>query len=295
MGSATVGLVALSGCLGAEGAEEVDTAMELLDENFEQFEAFDERDDPPDEAALEAIETRLDEAESYLEDAAAVADDDEVLAAIELGGAFVAFQRALVRVVGGFVELEHGMDSFDAYIDAERFDDAIAEAELLQTTVDELEAAVDDALAAIDAVDDSQLEAEDRISVTLTKSDLERIASEASALEEVIGGLGDLADGLQAITDGFEALEAEDFDTARDAFSAAEEELAPIVDRYTRLEDDADLPAHMEADVIGLSCVAEAMRDAATLAEEGATAGMNEEWDTFDDRLEQAEEAMDRC
>lgn len=51
----------------------------------------------------------------------------------------------------------------------------------------------------------------------------------------------------------------------------------------------------MEADVIELSCIAEAMSDAATLAKEGVVAALDEEWDTFDDRPEEAEQAMDRC
>ena len=93
----------------------------------------------------------------------------------------------------------------------------------------------------------------------------------------------------------FEALEAENLDAARDAFSAAEREFEPLSSRYEALEDDPALPRHMEADVIGLSCIAEAMHEGATLAREGVEAGLDEEWDTFSDRLEEAGEAMDRC
>lgn len=188
-GIIAVGVVGLSGCLGADGAEEVDAAMELVDENFEEFEEIDQGDDLPDEADLDGIERRLDEAESYLDEAAAVADDDEILAAIQLGETFVAFQRAMVQVVGGFVEIEHAMDSFDAYMEAERFDDAIVEVKRVQTTVNEVDTAVDDALSAIDDVNEDQLDAEDRVSVTLTRSDLERFASEVNALEEWLLGL----------------------------------------------------------------------------------------------------------
>ncbi len=104
-----------------------------------------------------------------------------------------------------------------------------------------------------------------------------------------------LATGLQRMMDGFEALEAENLDAARDAFGAAEQAFEPLSSRYEALEDDPDLPRHMEADVIELSCIAEAMHEGATLAKEGAEAGLDDDWDTFNDRLEEAGAAMDRC
>lgn len=111
----------------------------------------------------------------------------------------------------------------------------------------------------------------------------------------MVAGLDNLANGLQKMMEGFDALEAENLHAARDAFRTAEQEFDPLVDRYSQLEDDPDLPRHMEADIIELSCIAAAWSDAATAAKLGVDAGLDEEWDIFDERLEETVEAMERC
>lgn len=287
--------VSIAGCLEEPGEDDVEATMNLLDENFETFEDIDDRDGPPDAGQIETIENRLSQAESHLETAAEVAEDDDIITAITLGEATVSFQRALIEILSGFAEFEPGIETFDAYMDAERFDEAIDQAQDLQLLLEEINAAVDDAKSAINDIDEVQLDPEDLMEVTITRSQIEQISDEISALQKLVAGLDDLAFGLQALLSGFELLEAEDLDSAYSEFVDAEQKFEDLEIRYSELEEDPDLPSHMQSDVIEISCISGAMHEAAVLAIEGVEAAQEEDWETFDQRFDQVGEAMDRC
>ncbi|AUX09525.1 hypothetical protein AArcSl_1899 [Halalkaliarchaeum desulfuricum] len=293
--TAVAAAVGLSGCLGQEGSEDVEAAFDLLEENQEVLDEFEELEDDelPDQAEIDGIKQRIDEAEDHLDAADAVAEDEEIQEAVQLGYSIAEFQLSLVQALEAINSVIHGLDTIVAQIDADRVDDALETSEELLDDASEANEKISESIDALDEIDDDRLDTQERIELGVDKAKLERVDNEFDVFEEMIHGFVEMIQGLQALEAMIDALEDENLDDALDKAEIAEFEFESAASRFEEIEDDPDLPAHMEADVIEISADANDLRDATGHYADGIRAAQRGDWDAFEEHMEKAEAALE--
>lgn len=285
--------VGIAGCLEQEGAEEVEQALDLLDENNEMLEDYDDfEDDLPSDPELDGFETRIDEAEAELDQADAVAEDEDIRDAIELGYGLVALQRDLHALMEAWVHLDATFETFDAHMAHEQNEEALEAVKDMEQYAGEANDAVSDAKDSLEALDHDELDATEQVELDVTAAEFDEFDQELDVMEEIIGGLERMVTGLIALEDGLDALEDEDFDAANEHVDEAETEFAVVSADFEELRDDPDLPAHMEGDIVDLAADADSLHAGIEHFSDAVAAAERGDWAEAEDHIDAMEEEL---
>ena len=293
--TATVITVGLAGCLGKEGEDDVESAMELLDTNQDVLSEFKrlDVDTLPKDAELEGVYERLDEAESHLDAAEQVAEDEEIHDAIDLGTTVVRFQRSIAQALVAIRDALLDMETAQAQIEAERFEETLDTLDAIQTSLGDANDAVSTASQALRDIDDDVLETQERIEIQVDISQLDTFEKQLDILSRVVNGLEEMTNGLIAFDASTTAFEAENLDKAGRLARDAEDEFDTVADRYQELGETSDVPAEIESDLVELRSDATALRDGCGHYVVAIEAAQNEDWETYRAEIEAMEAAFD--
>lgn len=292
--AAVAATTGLAGCSEPEGTEDVEAALELLDRNQELFDEFEalEDDELPDRAELDGIHQRISDAETHLDAADAVAEDDELREAIDLGYVLVSFQRSMTQALESMIDVLNGLDTVLAQFDAERYEDALETLGEAREHLSDANDAVSAAIEALEDVDEDVFEAQEQIEHRVGIGQLEGLDDELDIFEEQFEGFEEMMNGMLAFEASLDALEDEDFDEARRHAETARDEFEAVASRFEALENDPEFPAHMEADVVALRSDADSLHQGTGHYLDALDAAAREDWEAFDEHLEAMEEAF---
>ena len=320
------GSLAIAGCLGDEADDagdgddsaadtgtddsadtddeeptDVEALIEAADNNLqvavdELDEAVEEANDPvsSDSQAIETrpITARLDEASVDLETARGEATDEQLRRIEALEGAVECF-RALVKAFGALGHAFDEYDTGDQYFDMDRFEDAIDAFERAEDRTIEAKAHVSDAREAFDRIDPDAMDDIDHTDLTELAVAIDEVEEVIVAMEYLSVGIRELAAAMKSFETANQALDAGQFEEAAAAYSDSSNQF--YVAFTTFQEAESEVSAGFRADMIDMSCLAEALSDATDHFAKGAEAFADGRDQDGSDHFDDGEAALERC
>lgn len=184
------------------------------------------------------------------------------------------------------------LDTGDAYMDADRFDDAIDEFEVADSELSDTRSRLADANAAFEEIDDEG-DFFDVIEVESRRQDFQHAEAAVETLDHMVTGMIDFARGAREMNAGFDASDQENFAEAASHLDDAKVRFGDAEDSFADAEEAA--PPDLQPDAISLVCFAGALRDGSELLAEANRAADDGDWDTANQKFEEAGDAFERC
>ncbi|MGQ3410764.1 hypothetical protein ACT4ML_00675 [Natrinema sp. LN54] len=306
----SVATLSLAGCLSDSGDDDststdgeddpvtlIESADETLNAAVDDFEsAIDESGGPLNDGsyAIETkpIEAQISEAENDLSAARDGATDDQ-LATIGALEDVADFLRDFVDVFSALGDAMNELDTWEQYLDQERWGDAVSSAERAESYNDDAMDSATVARSTFDDIDTTALGAVDEVDRAEMEVALEEIEDVLSVTDVLFTGSRQMAEGMLPFTDAVDALEAERYNTAASEFSSAADTFNSAYTTFNEAESDA--PAEFRSDLIDLSCQMNALKDAAEYYASGAEEYADGNYSSGDSYFSQGETAANRC
>jgi len=278
----------------SDQTELLESAQEELVNALDAFEAeLDDIDEVDSRISFqdETIQAHLDQAESYLDDAEEEGADQEDW--IEAMRGVVSLMRSFIDAFGSFAD---GLDEFQTgatYLENERYSDAelsfVEANDLINQSSDELVVAQEN----LDEIDFSEFSDSSEIDRIEMETQLEEFSALNTDLEYMTRTYRDLARGFGEFLPAAESFDNEQYGDAEDEFRSARDHFSSAASTIKEGEESAT--DDFIDDFIGLTCYAEALRDAADNYVSASEAASNSDWDTAESRAEDANAALERC
>lgn len=304
LATAVAGGAAVAGCLGTgedtETAEtELDSALELMRENGQMLREYGSAtsmalDGETPEFDHSTYETNVERARAHV-DAAAAAAPETYAEEVELYREVLDYQVAVGEYNARLEEYLRCLETMESLVSADRWADAADHHGDCVSKLGEVETRLDTALEALEAIDRDALAESTEIQLDAVAGDLADEREQLPALQSFHEGFQSFLDGMTEMVDGMDALDADDAGTAKRAFSRAEGDFADATDTFASLEDDPDLPAGLEPDVVEVHCYLVGLRDAAGHFYDAAEAYERGDRSRYEAELEEAQAALEGC
>jgi chromosome segregation ATPase len=267
--------------------EELENALNAFEAELDDINEVDSRISFEDEV----IQAHLDQAESYLNDA-------------EEGGAeqegWIEAMRGVISLMRSFVDafenLADGLDEFQTgatYFQNERYSDAessfVEANKLINQSQDELVVA-EEYFDGIDFGEFSDSSEIDRIEMENRFEDFSALNTDFEYLTRTYR---DLARGFREFLPAGESFDSEQYNDAEEGFRSARNHFSSAASTIREGEESAT--DEFIDDFIGLTCLTEALRDAADNYASASEAASNSDWDTANSHAEDANDALERC
>lgn len=265
-----------------QAADYLDDASEILEEDFDEDSSFDSN------RVTRRTESARDDLSIARESAS---DEEESLAdALELLADVI---DEFAYIIEAADELLDNIDTIDALIAADRFDDAADEVDDVSDDIDDIQEQiqnVSDMYTRIDA--DAYHEVDE-----LSQEDVDEWATDMDKLLQSLNLLfdafGEMIDGLSAFESGAEELENENWGAAAVRFEDAAEQFGDGASIVQDGEDEA--PNEFRSDFIEIGCVIESLEDASENYANAMNYASDGRWDDFDEAVQAGDRAFDRC
>ncbi|AGB15576.1 hypothetical protein Halru_0957 [Halovivax ruber XH-70] len=288
-----------AGCLtdgeqANNSAEEYNSAVDLLKQNSEVFNEYGSQEELPDSFNKEEIHRRVNSAEQHLDEAKSGADD-ELSAKIDNAEAIAKYQRKAASYNALLVDQKHCMDSFGSLSSAERWEDANKKIKECVSGFDETEKALTETQSAYNDIDQELLDEEGRLEVEDLGDELQFEEETLNVVGELINSFDLFAEGMPVLMGGFEDYEAENWHSSQEKFEEARDTFAQSEGRLSELENDPDLPASFESDVVETRCYVDALREGTDYWAKSAAAANRRNWNDAEYYAQEGNTAFDRC
>lgn len=277
-------------------SERIDAAKSHISESNERFETALDGPDPMEGERLntQPVEESLDAASAEL-DAARPHATDEELETIESLDSILDFLREFLTVLVEFDTVMAEFGTADEFIETDQWEEAIPPLQRADDAVTTTSVRLDDARAAFDAMDDSQLAEFDEIDRAEMEALLDEFADDLFALDGMITGLVEVARGILPFEDGATAMDNEAWDQAQQSFAEAAEHFGRA--EYEFETTAADASGEYRDDLLTFACqwghfydTAEHFENAAVALDQGDDETANSEIEAAQDALTLAEQ-----
>lgn len=271
----------------AVAAEHIETVRTKLDEASSLIDEQSESDNQ--EFSADRVHAKLDDVESELDSASAVATDDQQTA-IDRLRSFSNWLRSMADVFGAAKEGLNAFERANSYFQTERYDET---AEYLDTAQSQFETAdehLSEARLNFEEIDESTLDEFESVSA---HSAMDEMAAFVGTMIGFIDGYRDLTSGFDQFMTGAEAFDNQEWNESIDPLRSARDDFAAAESTFRDNEENA--PQEIVESMIELTCLAGAMKDASTHYENAARAAQNGNTERYNDEVEQAEAATNRC
>lgn len=274
--------------------EQYESALNLLEQNEESLDEFAESDPRPETFNENRIHRRADSADEHLEDAVAYASGED-LARIENAQSIAAYQREAATYNALAVDLGQCLDTIGAYIDSERWDDAVDHVSDCQDIVDDLQSqwsAVERTHGEIDPVyfdSAGQLEYDD------VAEDLNIEGTELDVLDVYLDGIAQFLEGITHFMNALDRIDSGKSDESKEMLYRAERKFYTSENTFARVEDDPDTPNRIRSDVVTDHCYAGSFGEASGHFAEAIEAEQRNDTQTANYHWEKGDQALDRC
>ncbi|WP_281195121.1 hypothetical protein [Halorubrum sp. F4] len=174
------------------------------------------------------------------------------------------------------------------YWDVERYEDAT---ERIKDAESALEDARDHHTVAVDRferVDETEIDLE---LIDDARSDMADLDDAITGLAPLLAGTREMSRGFQALFTGLDEFVEERWNTAASDLDEASTRFGSAEDRFRDGEETA--PVEMRSDFIDLTCMSGHFSDAARHYRDAANAADEEDWDTFEARVDAGEAALE--
>lgn len=267
--------------------EELENALDAFEAELDNIDEVDSRISFRDET----IQAHLDQAESYLDDAEE--GDVEQEGWIEAMRGVISLLRSFVTAFKNFAD---GLDEFQTgatYLENERYSDAesafVEANDLIKQSEDELVVAQEN----LDGIDFSEFSDTSKIDRIEIEIQLEEFSVLNTDFEYLTRTYRDLARGFGEFLPAAESYDSEQYDDAENKFRSARNHFSSAASTIREGEESAT--DELIDDFIGLTCLTEALRDAADYYASASQAASNSDWDTANSHAEDANAALERC
>lgn len=279
---------------GPQEAELIESALEELESALDAFESeLDSVNDVSGRISFDddIVQAHLDQAESDLDEAEK--GDVEQGDLIDATRGMISLLRSIVR---SFEYTTDAIDEFQTgatYLQNERYNDAessfVEATDLINQSQDEF-AVAEENLSEIDFDEFSESGEIDRLEMETALEDLDTLNTD---LEYMGRTYRDLARGFSDFIPAADSFDSEQYDDAEEGFRNARNHFSSAASTIKEGEESAT--DDLIDDFIGLTCYAEALRDAADYYTSASEAASNGNWDTAESYAEDANAALERC
>lgn len=272
----------------------LESAQKELENALDAFEAeLDDMDEADNRISFqdEIIQAHLNQADSYLDDAEGQAVEQEDW--IEAMKGTISFMRSITDAFRGFAD---SLDEFltgATYLQNERYSDAesvfVEANDLINQSQDELVVAEEN----LDRIEFSEFPDSNEIDRLELETVLEEFSALNTDLEYMTRTYRDLARGFGEFMPAGELFDSERYENAVGGFQSARNHFSSAASTVRGGEESAT--DEFIDDFIGLTCLTEALRDAADNYASASEAASNSNWDTAESYAEDANAAFERC
>jgi len=278
----------------SDETELLESAHQELEKALDEFETeLDDIDEVDSRISFQddTIQAHLDQAEEDLDDAEEAGAEQEDW--IEAMRGTISLMRS---IVDGFENFADGIDEFltgATYLQNERYSDAesafVEANDLINQSQDELVVAEEN----LNGIDFSEFSDSSEIDRLEMETVLEEFSALNTDLEYLTRTYRDLARGFSDFLPAAESFDSEQYRDAEDGFQSARNHFSSAASTIRDGEESAT--DEFIDEFIGLTCLTEALRDAADDYASASEAASNYNWDTAESRAEDANAALERC
>jgi len=295
-----VGVISAAGCSGQGSSydERISAAQEAIRNAEEQLQTETDKFDSEnlDSSGVDiqtaAIYDYLDTAEEELNAAESSASQTQK-ENIQAAQNWIDITREFTEFLDIFAEGYSQASSGFAYIQSERFSDAVDELITAEETLSRANEQLTITEEAWNEIDRSKVEDIEDISIAEIENSFSQLKEMMSVLTPMVSGMISLSEGLVDYEEGSDAYEAGRYTEAENKFRAASDDFT--VSHSTFKEQEEDSPESMTNTLIQLTCYSGAIRDASTYLANAAEATQNGNRSRANEEAEKANEAVDRC
>lgn len=302
--TASAAVAGIAGCTGSsedtdEAEHELEQAAVYIEENGELLNEFEDQtsvttDGDKPEFDHTTFERNIDRARTHLENAEDAAPEtygDDITHYHNL----LDFQAEIGETNALIEDYLRCLDTMDALITADRWEDAAEQHDDCIEILHETEAQLDTSIDVLDNVDRSDLSESRELEYDATKDDLTIGQSELPALFDFHEGMQSFFAGIIEMIDAIEAFDDDETGAAKRGSSRAEGHFADAKSVYKQLETDPDLPNDLQPDVIEMHCLMSAFEAAAGHWYNAMEAYENRNESRYNDELDAYYAALERC
>jgi len=295
-----IGMISAAGCSGQGSSydERISAAQEAIRNAEEQLQTETDKFDSEnlDSSGVDiqtaAIYDYLDTAEEELNAAESSASQTQK-ENIQAAQNWIDITREFTEFLDIFAEGYSQASSGFAYIQSERFSDAVDELITAEETLSRANEQLTITEEAWNEIDRSKVEDIEDISIAEIENSFSQLKEMMSVLTPMVSGMISLSEGLVDYEEGSDAYEAGRYTEAENKFRAASDDFT--VSHSTFKEQEKDSPESMTNTLIQLTCYSGAIRDASTYLANAAEATQNGNRSRANEEAEKANEAVDRC
>jgi len=295
-----IGMISAAGCSGQGSSydERISAAQEAIRNAEEQLQTETDKFDSEnlDSSGVDiqtaAIYDYLDTAEEELNAAESSASQTQK-ENIQAAQNWIDITREFTEFLDIFAEGYSQASSGFAYIQSERFSDAVDELITAEETLSRANEQLTITEEAWNEIDRSKVEDIEDISIAEIENSFSQLKEMMSVLTPMVSGMISLSEGLVDYEEGSDAYEAGRYTEAENKFRAASDDFT--VSHSTFKEQEEDSPESMTNTLIQLTCYSGAIRDASTYLANAAEATQNGNRSRANEEAEKANEAVDRC
>lgn len=295
----------LAGCAGMledaqpeQAREHITAAEDYLTENADELDdvgtAFSGDESVPDEfdpssvaSRVEKANVELDEAEEYV--------TDEQQSYVETLRAVGEYQIAAAEAFEDVVALSHKIDTVNAYLESERYEQALQTIDEARSLLSDVREHADEADDALTDIDEGSLDETGRITYEDVEADLSKIRNRLDLLEGLLDGMEPMIEGMQEFMPALEAYGDGRYGEAADGLAAAGDRFREADEAFRDLESADTTLTSIESDVAELTCYTGALADGAALFEESARAADRGDDELAREKANEAQDALDGC
>ena len=295
-----VGVLSAAGCSGqgssydehiSAAQESITNAEEKLQTEADKFNS-ENLDSGGVDIQTAAIYDYLDTAEEELNAAESSANQSQE-ESIQAAQNWIDVAREITEFLDIFAEGYSQASSGFAYIQSERFSDAVDELITAEETLSSANEQLTITEEAWDEIDRSKVEDIEDISIAEIENSFSQLKEVMSVLTPMVSGMISLSEGLVDYQDGSEAYDAGQYTEAENKFRAASDDFTVAHSTFKEQEEAA--PESMTNSIIELTCYSGAIRDASTHLANAVEATQNGNRNRANEEAEKANEAVDRC
>lgn len=246
--------------------------------------------EPENPLSTGGIETALNDAESALDDVNEDEASAEQLDRLENAEYALAFFEDGLSVL---IKLEEGFNAWktaDSYETNDRHSDAADQVKTAAKYFREAESLVSDAKASWDELNAEQFEGND-VELATGSDDLDYLEDLCNAYARFSEATTDLFTGLEYFVEGANLFDQERFSAAVSAFEDAANSFEAANSKYR--EAETEVPQSFQKEFIDQTCRTDAVLEASNLFTEASEAAAEGDWETAEEKANNAETALD--
>lgn len=240
-----------------------------------------------------AAKAYFDESESVLTDSPDEGVDEEIRTVLTGMAGLARVESGLSATLAALSDSLAGFTTAQSYVDASRYEDAVAEVNAADDAVSEARDHLEAARTAFDEVQAGEGHTLEAIDLQQTSRHLDRAGQALATLDEFATGMGEYIEGVQALDAGVTEAENEEYSAAASHFHTAAVRFGDAESTFRAAEESAG--PDLKPGIVDLVCFTGALAEASRLYADGYSAAANGNTGRANRKIEEAGTALEQC